>query len=420
MKQKILKSIEKYLQGLARRKIAKAKPKIVAITGSYGKTSAKEAIFSVLNDKFGSDVGKNWGNMNSTLGLPLAILGLKKYSFGFGLLYDIIRATWNAWFYRLPRILVLEFGIDKPGEMDTLTSFVTPDIAVITGISETHLEELGDVEGVRRQKNLLFNALPPDGVAILNAGDKNSEELAVNKGVNKITFGSTDADVYADNINVAVDGTIFDLKYFGKKEPVKSKLIGAHVINNLLIAAAVAGEFKINIGDIKASLEKIKPENGRMNPIKIGELTVIDDSYNSNPKSAEESLVTLSTIKTGGRKIAVLGNMNELGNYEKEGHLRIGKAAAKAVDLLIAVGDNAEVISSGAKLAGLSEEKILAFKSTDDLIQKIDELIKKGDLVLIKGSQNRVRLEKLIKYLLKNDELAEKILVRQEKKWQGK
>lgn len=420
MKQKILKSIEKYLQGLARRKIAKAKPKIVAITGSYGKTSAKEAIFSVLNDKFGSDVGKNWGNMNSTLGLPLAILGLKKYSFGFGLLYDIIRATWNAWFYRLPRILVLEFGIDKPGEMDTLTSFVTPDIAVITGISETHLEELGDVEGVRRQKNLLFNALPPDGVAILNAGDKNSEELAVNKGVNKITFGSTDADVYADNINVAVDGTIFDLKYFGKKEPVKSKLIGAHVINNLLIAAAVAGEFKINIGDIKASLEKIKPENGRMNPIKIGELTVIDDSYNSNPKSAEESLVTLSTIKTGGRKIAVLGNMNELGNYEKEGHLRIGKAAAKAVDLLIAVGDNAEVISSGAKLAGLSEEKILAFKSTDDLIQKIDELIKKGDLVLVKGSQNRVRLEKLIKYLLKNDELAEKILVRQEKKWQGK
>ena len=158
-----------------------------------------------------------------------------------------------------------------------------------------------------------------------------------------------------------------------------------------------------------------------MNIIEIeNQITIIDDSYNSNPKSAEESLSALLSIKHDGRKIAILGNMNELGGYTKDAHIRVGKAAVKVVDILIAVGDNAKYLVDGAKDAGLAAEKNISFATTEALIAKIDGIIRPSDLILVKGSQNRVRLERLVKYLLKDDELAAKNLVRQEKKWQDK
>ncbi|MCX6810644.1 MAG: UDP-N-acetylmuramoyl-tripeptide--D-alanyl-D-alanine ligase [Candidatus Berkelbacteria bacterium] len=421
MKESILNLIQKYLQFLARWKIKRAKPKIIVITGSYGKTSAKEAVYFVLNKKFGTDVGKNWGNMNSVLGLPLAILGLRKYSFGFGLLWNIIQAKWNFFFYKLPKILVLEMGIDKPGEMSQLLSVAKPDIAIITGISETHLEGLKNLEGVKKEKNLLFETLGKNGVAIINAGDENSGDLKIPDGVKKLTFGSIDADISASDVEVTTGGTDFELNILGKKVSIKSKLIGKHSIQNLLIAAVVADQFGINIEEIKVLLEQIKPQNGRMKIIKIqNQITLIDDSYNSNPKSAEEALLALSAIKHSGRKIAILGNMNELGSYSEEAHIRVGKAAGKSVDLFIATGDNADYLASGAKESGMDQDKIIKFGSTEELIKKIDSVIKPEDLILIKGSQNRVRLERLVKYLVNDDESAKKILVRQEKKWQDK
>lgn len=421
MKEGILNLIQRYLQFLSRWKIRWAKPKIIAISGSYGKTSAKEAVFQVLEAKFGTDVGKNWGNMNSVLGLPLAILGLRKYSFGFGLLGNIILAKWNFLFYRLPKILVMELGIDKPGEMSQLLSVITPDIAIITGISETHLEGLKNIEGVKKEKNLLFEALGKGGVAIINANDENSKNLNTADKTNKLTFGSSGADISASNIVITTDGTNFELNILDKRVIIRSKLIGEHSIQSLLIAAAVANQFGIDIEETGSSLEKIKPQYGRMNIIKIkNQITLIDDSYNSNPKSAEEALITLATIKSAARKIAIMGNMNELGNYTKDAHIRVGIAAGKIANLFIAVGDNTKYLAEGAKKSGLSEDKILTFPSTEELIEKINDIIKPGDLILIKGSQNRVRLERLVKFLLKNDKLATEILVRQEKKWQDK
>lgn len=421
MKEKILNLIQHFLQFLARVKVRRAKPKIIAISGSYGKTTAKEAVFSVLSGKFGTDVGKNWGNMNSTLGLPLAILGLKSYSFGFGLLGNIIQAKWNFLFYHLPKILVLELGIDKPGEMQELLSVITPDIAIITGISETHLEGLKNLEGVKKEKNLLIEALGKGGIAIINGSDANSADLKVPEGVKKVTFGIDSADISASDVQVTTSGTSFNIVTTGKKIFVSSKLIGLHSIQNLLIATTVANQFQINTLEIKSALEAIRPQNGRMNPIKIRDaITIIDDSYNSNPKSAEEALLALREIKHDGRKVAVLGNMNELGSYEQKAHVRVGKAAGKVADLFIAVGDNAKFLASGAKEAGLPEDKIKSFQTAEELIEKIDGLIKPHDLILIKGSQNRVRLERLVKYLLNDNELAGKVLVRQEKKWQGK
>ncbi|MEI8060684.1 MAG: Mur ligase family protein [Candidatus Berkelbacteria bacterium] len=421
MKNILLKLIESYLQFLARTKVRWAKPKIVAITGSYGKTSAKEAVYFVLSKKFGSDVGKNWGNMNSVLGLPLAVLGLKKYSFGIGLVGNIIQAKWNFLFYKLPKILVLEMGIDKPGEMSQLLSVAIPDIAIVTGISETHLEGLKNLQGVKKEKSLLVESLSKKGIAITNANDENSVDLKVPAEAKKITFGSADGDISASNTEVTTSGTKFDLKIFDKKISINSKLIGQHSIQSLLIAAATANQFDIDPEEIKQSLEQIVPENGRMNIIEIeNQITIIDDSYNSNPKSAEESLSALLSIKHDGRKIAILGNMNELGGYTKDAHIRVGKAAVKVVDILIAVGDNAKYLVDGAKDAGLAAEKNISFATTEALIAKIDGIIRPSDLILVKGSQNRVRLERLVKYLLKDDELAAKNLVRQEKKWQDK
>jgi len=420
MRKNLLKIIQWGLRVLARSKIRRSKPKIVAISGSYGKTSTKEAIFYVLSKKFGSDVGKNWGNMNSVLGLPLAILGLRSYSFGAGLLWDILRAKWGYFFYNLPKILVLELGIDKPGEMAELLSVVKPDIAVITGISETHLLELKSLSGVKKEKKMLIESLKKGGVAVLNADDENSADIPLPTGAKKVTFGEKGEVSYRD-LEISISGSRFQLEISGKFLAVKSKLIGQHSIKIFLAAASVAREFSIDPDEIVQALEEIRPQPGRMNPVKAkNEILVIDDSYNSNPYSAIEALETLSAIKWNGRKVAILGNMNELGSYTQEGHLQVGEVAGKVVDFLVAVGDNAEYLARGAGKLGLSKDKVITFKTTDEVIAQLDKLLSAGDLVLVKASQNKMRFENIVKYLLDNSALAEKLLVRQDKKWEKK
>jgi len=420
MRKNLLKIIQWGLRVLARSKIRRSKPKIVAISGSYGKTSTKEAIFYVLSKKFGSDVGKNWGNMNSVLGLPLAILGLRSYSFGAGLLWDILRAKWGYFFYNLPKILVLELGIDKPGEMAELLSVVKPDIAVITGISETNLLELKSLSGVKKEKKMLIESLKKGGVAVLNADDENSADIPLPTGAKKVTFGKKGEVSYRD-LEISISGSRFQLEISGKFLAVKSKLIGQHSIKIFLAAASVAREFSIDPDEIVQALEEIRPQPGRMNPVKAkNEILVIDDSYNSNPYSAIEALETLSAIKWNGRKVAILGNMNELGGYTQEGHLQVGEVAGKVVDFLVAVGDNAEYLARGAGKLGLSKDKVITFKTTDEVIAQLDKLLSAGDLVLVKASQNKMRFENIVKYLLDNSALAEKLLVRQDKKWEKK
>ena len=418
MKKNLLKIVQWFLKILAGLKIRRVKPKIIAISGSFGKTSTKEAIYYLLSKKFGSDVGKNWGNMNSVIGLPLAILGLKKYSFGVEFFWDIIKAKWGFFFHHLAKILVLELGIDKPGEMKQLLEIVTPNIAVLTGISETHLLELKNISGVKREKLLLLNALKANGTAILNADDANLSDFTLASGIKKITFGKAPADISYSDSKLSISGTQFILKIKEDSKVVNSKLIGEHSIYTLLAAAAVADEFSININEIVSGLESITSQKGRMNIIKAKNvITIIDDSYNSNPCSAIEALNTLKKIEFPGRKTAILGNMNELGNYTKQGHLKVGEEAGESVDLLIVVGDNAKYLAEGAEKAGLEKEKIYSFKSTDETIDQVGDLLKAGDLVLIKASQNKMHFERIIKYLLDDSEMAKKVLVRQEKKW---
>jgi len=359
--------------------------------------------------------------MNSILGLPLAILGLRSYSFGAGLFWDIIKAKWGFLFHRLPKILVLELGIDKPREMDQLLSVVVPDIAVLTGVSETHTEELKDIEGVKREKLKMIEALKKGGVAIINTDDENSADLTPAKGVKRVTFGKEGADVSFSGLKITIAGSEFKLKIGSESAEVNSKLIGEHSIKILLAATAVTREFSIDIAEIKKGLEEIKPQNGRMNPLKIkNQIVVIDDSYNSNPKSAIEALSALKSIEFSGRKMAILGNMNELGSYTEEGHKEVGEVTGKSADYAIFVGENAKYMAAGAEKTGMSLSKMKMLKTPDEVIKIIDEIIKPGDLILIKAAQNRMRFENIVKYLLDDEKLAQELLVRQEKKWQDK
>ena len=403
---------------MASSKIKKAKPKIIAISGSFGKTSTKEAIYFVLSKKFGSDCGKNWGNMNSVIGLPLSILGLRNYSFGLGFLLDLFRAFWGYIFYRLPKILVLELGIDKPGEMEKLLKIIKPDVGVLTGVSETHLEELKDIVGVKREKSLMVSAIKAGGFFIVNGNDQNCLDIQPGKGVETVKYGQN-FDVSYSDLEISISGNNFNIKANKEIRPVKSKLIGEHSVNILLSATAVCLKIGLKLPEIVESLEQIRPQKGRMNLIKLkNQMILVDDSYNSNPKSAVEAVKTISAICWDGRKVAILGNMNELGEYTKDGHLAVGEEAGKTVNLLLVVGPNVGNFLKGAKKSGMDETNIFCYPSPEKLISDLDNKLKPNDLILIKASQNKMRFEKVAEHLIADPEVSKNVLVRQEKKWQ--
>lgn len=418
MKNLVLKLTQRWLSFLARRKIFSSKPKIITITGSFGKTSTKEAIYLLLAKKFGSDVGKNWGNMNSVIGLPLAILGLRKYSFGPIFIFDLLKAFWGFFFFPLPKILVFELGIDRPGEMDDLLKIVTPDIGVLTGVSETHLEELGDIKKVLEEKMKMVKAIKNGGTLIINANDENLKDVELPSKLKIVKYGK-DSNVSYSDLEINIFGSSFNLKIDREIKPVESKLLGEHSVGILLAAAAVASEFGIKPQEIVKVLEQIKPQKGRMNPIKIkNQMIVIDDSYNSNPRSAIESLKTIAKIKWSERKVAILGNMNELGAYTKKGHQLVGEEAGRSVDLLLIVGPNVGNFKSGAEKAGMSKEKIFSYANTEKLILDLEKKLLPKDLILVKASQNKMRFERVVEALVDDREASKNLLVRQEKKWQ--
>lgn len=420
MKKFLLKIVENYLATLARSKILRSKPKIVAITGSYGKTSTKEAIFSVLQNNFGNHVGKNWGNMNSTVGLPMAVLGLKNYHFGLGILGDLFKSFWNYLFYKMPNILVLELGIDKPGEMDKLLKIIKPNVAILTGVAETHLEELKDISGVRVEKMKLLESLPKDGLALINADDKNIGDIKFEIGANVLTFGEK-GEIHYKNFQVTENGSQFDLVFEDTENVIISKLIAKHSINSLLVAFGVAKYFQISDEKIIQTLEKIKPEKGRMNLIKAKNgILIIDDSYNSSPASAIAALKALSDFKFSGRKVAILGNMNELGKDSDLLHQKVGKSLPKNIDLFVFVGPNADNFAKGVAEINIDSKKIIKIDNTKKLIEKIDDIIKAGDLVLVKASQNNMRFERVVAKLIDNPDISKQLLVRQENKWKNK
>jgi len=412
----------------------KYKPKVIAITGSVGKTSTKDAVYGIISKI--SYVRKSEKSYNSEIGLPLIILGCPNgWNNPYVWLKNILKGLWLfIWPHKYPEWLVLEVGVGKPGDMRQTASWLKTDAVIITAIGETpvHIEFFNSRDHLVKEKSGLIKTLKKDGLLILNADDKTVLELKTKSKNRTLTFGfSEDADVrgseesilYSDSGLPAGEaglpqGIIFRVDEGGNSLPVIIEgVFGKNHLYASLAALAFFYGLKFNILDAINALKNYDVPPGRMRLLSgINNSLIIDDSYNSSPFACESALKTLGEIKSVGRKIAVLGDMLELGKYTEESHKNIGKIAEKNAEILIVVGPRAKTIEEGAVLAGMNEKNIFEFNNSRETGEFLKTFVKNGDLVLVKGSQG-MRMERAVEAVLKDKENKEKLLVRQDKEW---
>jgi UDP-N-acetylmuramoyl-tripeptide--D-alanyl-D-alanine ligase len=287
-------------------------------------------------------------------------------------------------------------GMSARGEIARLAEIAAPNIGLITNIGAGHLEHFEGIPGVARAKGELFISLPADGVALINADDPEVRMLPVANGVRKILFGvSSEASIRADRITAHNGSVSFDLKIDGVVQRVILPLPGRHNVANALGAAAVATVLGVGLKEIAAGLKAFKPCPGRMELLELPEdIVVLEDSYNANPLSVHAALDALHDLSSPGRRIAVLGDMLELGPSAQELHHQIGAIAAKRADWLFTYGALAEEIARGAIAEGLPSDKVFVANSHDELAARLVEMLQAGDRVLIKGSRG-MRMEKV-------------------------
>lgn len=420
--------LEKILAMLAKAIIRKYHPMIIGITGSMGKTSAKEAIYAVLKNKF--KVRENIKNYNNEIGVPLTIIGAPSGGrSALGWMVVFFKAVWliiiRAADY--PEILVLEMGADKPGDIEYLTNLFPCFIGVVTKIGPAHLEAFKTVENIAKEKQKIVTHLGKDGFAILNYDDPLVREMGKKVRAKTIFFGyhdeamvrSVDLVQQGDGLDLA--GIKFKIVYGGSAVPVfLPGVVGAHQINSALGAAAVGIALGMNLIEISEGLKNYKTPKGRMNLIEGKGTLIIDDTYNSSPRAAAAALETLAklNISQAKRKVVILGDMLELGDYTDEAHFELGqRAAGSGVNVLICVGKNRAKIAEGARAGGLSSDKIFEYQDSKVALEKINDIMQAEDLILVKGSQG-ARMERIVKALMKDPARAEELLVRQGTDWQ--
>lgn len=351
---------------------------LVAITGSNGKTTTKEILASILKKRF--DVLKNEGNLNNLIGVPLTLLKLHSDH----------------------EAAVVEMGMNSSGEIAELTKMAMPDIGLITNIGEAHLEGLGSLENVKRAKGELVEAMRTEGTVVLNADDDAVMELASKAKGNVVTFGlSAKADVRASGAEVDWGkGTLFMLSAGDKTLPVLLPLYGMHQLYNALAAAAVAINMGFGLEEIRESLEAFEACSGRMEIISEGGITIINDSYNANPSSVRSAIETMNCSLTA-RKIAVLGDMLEMGEDEENIHFELGSFIARqGTDILFTFGQLAKHSANGAADAGMDKANIFSFDDREELSNTLIAKMREGDLILIKGSRG-MRMEEITAALMK-------------------
>ncbi len=410
----IRRAVAAKLEARVKRLIEIRKPLVVGITGSVGKTTTKLAVAKVLEAKY--KVLAHEGNYNTELGLPLSIFGLEVPT----QLGNPV--SWLRIFSKIDRrianypydALVLELAADKPGEIGQFMKYLRPDIGIITAIAPAHIEGFKSIEGVLEEK---WKLAVGSKKVLLNAEDK---RLMLGKGELEAveTYGLNEGDYYLKTL-ILDEKTGFKgllkLKNTGVK--VETKLVAKHSLYGVVAAAAVGEIAGVSAEQIKTQIEQIAPFAGRMNPLpgKNGSL-ILDDTYNSSPQAVIAALDTLYQFK--GRKIAVLGNMNELGGFTEEGHRLVGKHSGR-VDLLVTIGRQAEdwIAHEAAKL--IDTDKIKIFLSPYDAGKYLVGELKAGDTVLVKGSQNGVFAEEAVALMLQNTADRAK-LVRQSPTWQKK
>ncbi|MBN2854096.1 hypothetical protein JXK06_01005 [Patescibacteria group bacterium] len=410
--------------------LLREKPLVIGITGSVGKSSAKEALSLVLSKKF--KVRATYKNYNNEIGLPLTIIGAKspgKNIFSWFLVFFKALKIIIFGDSNYPEILILEMGIDRPGDLKYLCSLAKPKIGIVSSVSYAHIEYFGSLLEIKKEKETLVKSLQSQGTAILNFDNEFCKEMAEASRVKVISYGLKEgADLIAQNINYNFDkgdyelsGINFKLNFRGSIVPVLMKnALSPGAIYAALAATACALELGLNLVDIAYSLKDFALPKGRMNVLPgINNSFIIDDSYNSSPEACLSALEVLGSIKieAEAKKYAILGDMLEIGAYAEEGHRLVGeKVVATKVDVLITVGDKSKIISQTALKNGLSENNIFHFYNNLELIKFLLGQISPGDIILVKGSQG-MRLEKIVKEIMAEKDRANELLVRQGEGW---
>lgn len=409
----------------ARLVILRYRPKIVMVTGSVGKTSAKDAIAAALETRF--FLYRSEKSYNSEFGVPLTIIGASNAwnnPFAWvGVFRDLIALLVLPNHY--PKLLILEVGADRPGDLARILRIATPDVVVVTRLPEipVHVETYSSPQAVREEEFMPAHALLPGTPLILAADDQHAQALAQNVSAKIITYGFTaDADVRAEEPHVYLDdGKVAGMEaeiHIGKgtKTLKVQGALGRQHLYAPLAAIAVSEALGVSAKDATEGLLNYAPPPGRERILAgIKNSMLIDGSYNASPAAVEHSLLGLSMLPNVKRRVAILGDMMELGRYSVGEHERIGTLAAGRSDLLITVGIRARATAEAARQAGMKDDQIVTFTSSAEAAEAVPVLLEEGDVVLIKGSQS-VRLERVAASLLNDPRDGEK-LVRQEQDW---
>ncbi len=349
--------------------------KVVAVTGSNGKTSTKDFTASVLARRF--RVTKTEGNLNNHVGLPQTIL----------------RASAGD------EVAVWEIGMNHPGEIAPLAALARPDIAIITNIGVAHIEFMGSREAIAREKGDLAASLGPRGTLVLNSGDEFAATVAERTAAKVIFAGLERGAVRAEEIVQAASGAEFMILEGAHRCHAILPVPGQHMVQNALLAVAAGRALGVSLEDCAAGLAAAPLTKARLQIRSIAGVQFIDDSYNANPDSTKAALRTLAELETDGRRIAVLGQMAELGAESTRGHREVGETAASlGIDCLIALGEGGREIAEAAREAGLADSVVAA--SAEEVASSLGATARPGDLVLVKGSRS-ARTERVLEEFAK-------------------
>lgn len=355
--------------------------KVVGITGSVGKTSTKEMVASVLGEKY--SVLKTAGNFNNEIGLPLTIFNIREEH----------------------EVAILEMGIDGFEQMHCLAKIARPDIGIITNIGYCHLESLGDRDGVLKAKTEMFDFMNENPSILLNGDDDKLCTVKEVAGQKPVFFGLADSNSYyaTDIESLGLKGTRCSLHLAdGNTVTTQIHIPGNHMVYNALAGAAAGCALGLTPEEIKAGIEKLVPVAGRNNLIETEHLLVIDDCYNANPMSMKASLDVLANAL--GRKVAIIGDMKELGENENSLHFETGiYASEKVIDIICCIGPLAKYMAEGAREAkesqNYNEHQIVRyFETKEDFLAQMNTIIEKGDTILVKAS-NSMKFTEIVERL---------------------
>ncbi len=338
-------------------------PLVVGVTGSIAKTSTKEAIAAVLGVRFRTL--RNEGNQNNEVGLPLTLMRLGPEH----------------------EAAVLEMGMYVGGEIADLARMARPRIGVVTAVQPVHLSRIGSIEAIEAAKGELLEALPRGGRAILNADDPIVRLMGSRSIGPSRSYGfADDADVGAESVESAgLDGMRFVLRMEGARRPIAIPTLGRLSVHNALAGAAVGGAAGLTIEEIAAGLAAGWSAEHRVQLVRLGGVTIVDDSYNASPRSVVAALDMVAGLP--GRRVAVLGEMLELGEASHEGHRVVGEAAARTVDWMVVVGDGAAGIVEGAVAAGMDSARVVRAVDAEAALEALPPRLRDGDVVLVKASR---------------------------------